>query len=122
MYLACPAAKRVQLNAPQPMWMWPGLVLLECSAERRGIRNGVEYCVAGVCTSSVTLRDGPTLTHAQAVALLRLPFAITYAGVQGSETEGTLALHDCSNFHFSWRHLYVGLSRCKRASDVRVED
>ena len=90
--------------------------------ERRGIRNGVEYRVAGVCATIVTLCDGPTLTHEQAVAWLRLPFAMTYASVQGRETEGTLALHDCSNFHFTWRHLYVGLSRAKRASDVRVED
>ena len=105
------------------MWIWPGLRLLGCSpVERRGIRNGVEYRVSSVCASSVTLCDGPTLTHEQAVALLRLPFAMTYASVQGRETEGTLALHDCSNFHFSWRHLYVGLSRAKRALDVRVED
>jgi hypothetical protein len=51
-----------------------------------------------------------------------LPFAMTFASVQGRETDGTLALHDCLNEHFTWRHLYVGLSRAKRASDVRVED
>ena len=122
-YLPCPPAKRVQLNAPQPMWIWPGLVLLGCSpVEKRGIRNGCEYILETVCASSVTLRDGPTLTHEQAVAVLRLPFAMTYASVQGRETEGTLCLHDCANGHFTWRHLYVGLSRAKRATDVRVED
>ena len=81
-YIPCPPAKRVQLNAPQPMWVWPGLALLGCSlVERRGIRNGVEYRVADVCATSVTLHDGPTLTHEQAVAWLRLPFAMTYASV-----------------------------------------
>ena len=105
------------------MWIWSGLVLLGCSpVERRGIRNRVEYRVSSVCASSVTLCDGPTLTHEQAVAFLRLPFAMTYASVQGRETEGTLALHDWFNAHFRWKHLYVELSRAKRASDVRVED
>ena len=28
---------------------------------------------------------------------------------------------DCDSGHFTWRHLYVGLSRAKRASGVRVE-
>jgi hypothetical protein len=90
--------------------------------EKRGIRNGCEYIVEHVCASSVTLRDGPTLTHEQAVAILRLPFAMTFASVQGRETEGTLCLHDTSNGHFTTKHLYVGLSRAKRATDVRVED
>ena len=122
-YLPCAPARRVQLNAPQPMWIWPGMVLLGCSpVEKRGIRNGCEYFVEHVCASSVTLRDGPTLTHEQAVAILRLPYAMTYASVQGRETEGTLCLHDTSNGHFTTKHLYVGLSRAKRATDVRVED
>jgi hypothetical protein len=90
--------------------------------EKRCIRNGCTYIVENVCEESVTLRDGPTLTHEQAVAFLRLSFAMTYASVQGRETEGTLCLHDCSNGHFTWKHLYVGLSRAKRATDVRVED
>ena len=126
--------KRVQLNkqcnlhfrpaagAPQPMWVWVGQKLFGClPIERQGIRNGVEYTVSAVDTLSVTLENGPALTHEQAVAWLRLPYAMTYASVQGRETEGTLCLHDCSNCHMSLKHLYVGLSRAKRASGVRVE-
>ena len=121
-YLPCPLQKRVALNAPQPMWIWPGIKLLGClPIERQGIRNGVEYTVQAVDSTAVTLQNGPTLTHEQAVAWLRLGYAMTYASVQGRETEGTLALHDCDSGHFTWRHLYVGLSRAKRASDVRVE-
>ena len=121
-YLPCPLQKRVALNAPQPMWVWPGLKLLGClPIERQGIRNGVEYTVAAVTTESVTLENGPTLTHEQAVAWLRLPYAMTYASVQGRETDGTLCLWDCENFHMSLKHIYVGLSRAKRASGVRVE-
>ena len=98
-------------------------MLLGCPpVEKRGIRNGCEYIVEHVGEDSVTLRDGPTLTHEQAVAVLRLPFAMTFASVQGRETEGTLCLHDCANCNFTWKHLYVELSRAKRASDVRVED
>ena len=111
-YLPCPLQKRVALNAPQPMWIWPGLALLGClPLERQGIRNGVEYRVAAINETTVTLQNGPVLTHEQAVAWLRLPYSMTFASVQGRETEGTLALHDCDNGHFTWRHLYVGLSR-----------
>ena len=77
--------------------------------------------MAAVDTATVTLESRQTLTHEQAVAWLRLPYAMTYASVQGRETEGTLALHDCDSAHFTWRHLYVGLSRVKQASAVRVE-
>ena len=72
-------------------------------------------------TESVTLENGPTLTHEQAVAWTRLPYAMTYASVQGRETDGTLALWDCENCHMTLKHLYVGLSRAKRASGARVE-
>ena len=105
------------------MWIWPGLVLLGCSpVEKRGIRNGCPYIVENVCEEFLTLRDGPKLTHEQAVAFLRLPYALTYASCQGRETEGTLCLHDCSSVNFTSRHLYVGLSRAKLACEVRVQD
>ena len=121
-YLPCPLQKRVALNAPQPMWIWPGIKLLGClPIEKQGIRNGCEYTVAAVDSTAVTLENGPTLTHEQAVSWLRLAYAMTYASVQGRETNGTMALHDCDSGHFTWRHLYVGLSRAKRASGVRVE-
>ena len=117
-YLPCPLQKRVALNAPQPI----GQKFLGClPIERQGIRNACEYTVAVVNTDSVTLESEPMLTHEQAVSWLRLSYAMTYASVQCRETEGTLALHDCDSGHFTWRHLYVALSRAKRASGVRVD-
>ena len=91
--------------------------------ERQGIRNGVAYEVAAVSPTTVILK-GPAnveLSHEDAVQYLRLPYAMTYASVQGRETPGSLCLHDTANSHFTLRHLYVGLSRAKQAALVRVE-
>ena len=88
--------------------------------EKQGIRNGVWYTVESVNTH-VLLKEGPELTLEDAAQMLRLSFAMTYASVQGRETEGTLCLHDTDNPHFNMRHLYVGLSRAKLAASVRVE-
>ena len=39
-YLPCPLQKRIILNAPQPMWLWPGNKLLGClPIERQGKRT-----------------------------------------------------------------------------------
>ena len=121
-YIPRAPGKRVQLNSPQPMWLWPGMKVFGCvPIEKMGLRNGCDYVVASVDGVSVNLQNGPALTHEQASQWLRLPFSMTYASVQGRETSGTLCLHDCDNAHFTWRHLYVGLSRARLASDVRVE-
>ena len=89
--------------------------------EKQGIRNGVAYTVESLDTH-IHLKEGAKLSLEDAVQMLRLPFAMTYASVQGRETDGTLCLHDTTgNPHFTMRHLYVGLSRAKRAADVRVE-
>ena len=51
---------------------------------------------------------------------MRLSYAQTYASCQGTEFDGTLRLHDTWNKHFTKRHLFVGLSRGKRAQDISV--
>ena len=79
------------------------------------------YTVSEVSAKCIHLKEGPELTYEDAVQMLRLPFSMTYASVQGRETESTLCLHDTQTPHFTMRHLYVGLSRAKRAADVRVE-
>ena len=88
--------------------------------EKQGIRNGVAYTVDSV-DAHIHLKEGAKLSLEDAVQMLRLSSAMTYASVQGRETEGTLCLHDTGNPFFTMRHLYVGLSRAKRAADVRVE-
>ena len=42
---------------------------------------------------------------------LRLPYARTYASVQGLTISGLIALHDVDHPHMCHRKLYVGLSR-----------
>ena len=112
--------RRAQLNAPQPMWVWPGLKMLGCVAiEKQGIRNACEYTISAVNETTVTLKDGPTLTHEQASEWLRLPFCRTYASIQGLELDCSLGLHDLDCSHFTLRHLYVALSRAKTAALVR---
>jgi hypothetical protein len=100
------------------MWVWPGLKLLG-SAGHRKIQNGITYEITSVSADTITLGD-ITLTFPQAAASLRLAHAQTYASVQGSEFSGTLALWDTDNRHFTMRHLFVALSRAKRAEDICV--
>ena len=52
--------------------------------------------------------------------LLRLSYAQTYASCQGTEFEGTLRLHDTQSRHYTRRHLFVALSRAKRAEQIDI--
>ncbi len=104
--------------AGQNMWLWPGIELLGSAGSRR-IRNGVLYVVTAATHDTVTLGD-IQLTHAQAAASLRLSYARTYASIQGTEFDGTVALWDTDSAHFSKRHLFVALSRAKNAADLHV--
>ena len=121
-FLPCPKLKRLSQNAPQEMWVWKGLELLGCvPIGKYGVRNGVTYVVEQIAESLVHFEGGISLTKEDTVQMMRLAHAMTYASVQGRETEGTLALHDCTSPHFTHKHLYVALSRAKKASHVRVE-
>ena len=121
-FLPCPKLKRLSLNAPQAMWIWPGLELLGClPIEKHGIRNGVLYTIESVTEDSVHFEGGISMSKEDTVQLMRRSHCMTYASVQGRETDGSLCLHDCSSGHFSHKHLYVSLSRAKKASYVRVQ-
>ncbi len=63
--------------------------------------------------------EGP-LTYEQASSLLRLSYAQTYASCQGSEFASSVCLWDLNHKYFTMRHLFVGLSRAKLASDVSL--
>ena len=67
------------------------------------------------------LKEGPELTMEEPSQMLCLGHAMTYANVQGRETDGTMCLHDTDNLHFTTWHLYARVSRAKRAVDVRGE-
>ena len=62
-----------------------------------------------------------TLTHAQAVRILRLQHALVYANTQGrTMREKHLALLDTANRNFSVRHLIVATSRATHGKYVHV--
>ena len=67
--------------------------------------------VEAVTSDTVTLVGGAILTHAQALAFLRLSYARTFASIQGTEFSGSLRLHDTDNVHFTHRHLFAAISR-----------
>ena len=100
------------------MWVWPGLFLFGSSGGRK-TRNGVSYVVESIGEDSV-VAGGIKLSFAHLASTMRLPWAQTFANCQGTEFEGTLAIHDSENKHFTMRHLFVALSRAKRAEDVCV--
>jgi hypothetical protein len=109
-------AAKGQLNAAQNMWIWPGIDLLGCmSGVRNGIRNNVLYTVTKIEDDTVTVKgeEEIKLTFAQVQQLMRLSFSRTYASCQGTEFETALRLHDTNHRHFTMRHLFVGMSRCK---------
>ena len=60
-----------------------------------------------------------SLTHEAAAKFLRLSSALTYASCQGLSLAG-VKLMDTSSPHFTWRHLYVGASRCTGARLLEV--
>ena len=121
-FLPCPKLKRLSLNAPQEMWIWPELELLGClPIEKQGLRNGVVYKIESIADDTVHFEGGISLCKEDTVQIMRLSRAMTYASVQGRETDGSLCLYDCDSSHFTHKHLYVALSRAKKAHYVRVQ-
>ena len=121
-FLPCPKLKRLSLNAPQEMWIWPELELLGClPIEKQGVRNGVLYKIESITDDTVHFEGGIPLSKEDCVQLMRLSHCMTYASVQGRECDGSLCLHDCNNPHFTHKHLYVSLPRAKMSLNVRVE-
>ena len=113
--------KAVGLNEPQSMFLWPGLELYGCvQSERKGIKNQVLYNIEEIGNEGVVLQGGIQLSFEEARNWLRLSFAQTYSSSQGTEFSETLRLHDTNSKFFTKRHLFVGLSRAKRADMVSV--
>ena len=56
----------------------------------------------------------------EAMAKLRMTWALTYACVQGLTLAGRVRLHDCLNPRMDWRKLNVGLSRATRSDLVEI--
>ena len=65
----------------------------------------------------VVLENGTALTLTQCSQLMRLPYAQTYASCQGDDFF-EVKRFDVDHRHFTWRHLYVGMSRSKGRLEI----
>ena len=113
MYLRAPTTDKAG-TGPESMWVWPGLRLV--GAGSGPVKKGVFESVATVSEAdgvvTVTLHSGLSLLGTQAVRTLRLCSAITYASCQALTLHGVVRLDCTENRHWTWKHLYVGASRC----------
>ena len=93
---------------PQSMWLWQGLTVVGAGG---AVKKGVFETVAHATPDAVVLHSGTRLTAHQ-VRSLRLAYALTYPSTQGLTLPGVVRLDCTANRHFTWKHLYVGASRC----------
>jgi hypothetical protein len=104
---------------PQTMWVWPGQDLIGAGGRAK---KGILYKVASLTPDKITVEgNGETLTmtHETAVKCLRLTHCLTYASCQGLSLDGVRLLETDSHW-FTWRHLYVGASRCTSSATLQV--
>ena len=83
----------------------------------------VLYAVASADEQGVTFAEAQgTYSCEQVRQFFDFSWAMTYASVQGQEFDDRLRLWDCSHPCFTRRHLFVALSRGKRAQDVDLRE
>jgi hypothetical protein len=96
-------------TSPQSMWLWPGLKVVGAGG---AVPKGVFESLQTVSEDEVTLHNGTRLTAHQTIRSLRLAYALTYPSCQGLTIRGRVRLDSTESNHFTWKHLYVGSSRC----------
>lgn len=96
-------------NGPQSCFLWPGLRMIGAGGL---VKKGVFVIITDVTEDGVTLDNGVKLTREQSIRSIRLSSCLTYASVQGLTLEGRVRLDCTESNHFTWKHLYVGASRC----------
>jgi hypothetical protein len=121
--LKAPTTK--QANAPQDGYFWPGMSVVGCMDTKRGLlHNGGWYEIKACDHRAFRLKaeNGNELdiSAQEAMAKLRMTWALTYACVQGLTLPGRVKLHDCLNPRMDWRKLNVGLSRGTRSDLVEI--
>ena len=121
-FLKAPPSK--QANAPQDMWLQPGLrVMCICDGKRGRLYNHAFFTITALGESTVTLEDTLgtfEIKHEEAAKVLRLTAALTYASIEGMTLPGVVRLHDGDHPRMDWRKLFVGLSRGTGGADVEV--
>jgi hypothetical protein len=106
-------------NSPQTMWVWPTQELIGAGGRTK---KGLFYRVTALTPERITIDSimgSLTMTHETAGRCLRLPHAITYAACQGLSLRQVRLLETDSQW-FTWRHLYVGVSRCSSSETLQV--
>ena len=123
-------------NEAQGYWLHEGLILIVYlpSGVKRGCHNGQLLEVQGLPQEGmVPLRDIESKEEmTQPLEFvrdyLRLAYAFTGMGCQGrslgneateEEPERGLTVHT-DHYHFSWRHLFTGTSRCRSGKVLQV--
>jgi hypothetical protein len=122
LYLQAPS--NLQANAPQNMWLQPGLkVMCICEGKRGRLYNHAFFTVFATSANTVTLEDTKgtfEIKCEEAAKVLRLTYALTYASIEGMTLNGIVKLHDSSHPRMCWRKLNVGLSRGTAANKVEI--
>ena len=108
-----------QADAPQSMFLWPGLQLLGSAGK---CTKGVFFTVKS-CDPEGVVVEGPdgsiSVPAARVTAWLRLCYAICYASCQGLSLPGVVRL-ETSSPNFTLRCLYVGSSRATSSKLLEV--
>ena len=89
------------------------------------IVNGGRYTVTAIGKEKVALQDDMTEDAFEASLDLvgrccLLAHAMVYNKVQGATEEGTVMLHSMGSRYLKCSHLYVGLSRVTKGSNVSI--
>ena len=98
-------------NAAQSFWCWPGMEMIGAGGK---VKKGCFVTVHSCTLERLVVTGGGlsiTLSAEAAIRCLRLSYCLTYASCQGLSLAGVRLLETNSPF-FTWRHLYVGVSRC----------
>jgi hypothetical protein len=106
-------------NAPQSFWTWVGQEVIGAGGRTK---KGIFYVVQSLSEDRIVVEGNGqslTLTHEAAAKTLRLTHALTYASCLGLSLAG-VRLTDTYSPNFTWRHLYVGASRCTGARLLEV--
>jgi hypothetical protein len=106
-------------NQPQSFWAWPGQELIGSGGRAK---KGLFYTVQTADAKHIVLKAQDQILSLSAETcckFLRLSHCITYASCQGLSLAGVRLLETDSPF-FTWRHLYVGSSRCTSSRLLQV--
>ena len=106
-------------NQPQSFWAWSGQELIGAGGRAK---KGLFYTVQTADAKHIVLKAQDQILSLSAETcckFLRLSHCVTYASCQGLSLAGVPLLETDSPF-FTWRHLYVGTSRCTSSRLLQV--